>query len=81
MLLGRSILKPNVFPQLVLKTWVPPNFERGRSYQREVSKTKSREAEQAKVKSDTEKMIKEQVAVATKQAVEAATRTPQPKKE
>jgi dihydrolipoamide dehydrogenase len=69
MLLGRSILKPNVFPQLVLKTWIPPNFERGRSYQREVGKQKSREAEQARVKIDTEKLIKEQVAEATKQAV------------
>jgi hypothetical protein len=52
-----------------LKTWIPPNFERGRSYQREVGKQKSREAEQARVKIDTEKLIKEQVAEATKQAV------------
>lgn len=73
MLLGRSILKPNVFPQLVLKTWVPPNFERGRSYQREVGKLKSKKEELARVKSDTDKLIKEQVAEATKQAVAEVT--------
>lgn len=33
MLLGTSTLKPNVFPQLVVKEWNPPNFERGRAYQ------------------------------------------------
>lgn len=33
MLLGRSILKPNVFPQLILKSWEPPSFDRGRCYQ------------------------------------------------
>lgn len=33
MLLGRSVLKPNVFPQLIMRTWTPPNFERGRFYQ------------------------------------------------
>ncbi|EAN82673.1 putative dihydrolipoamide dehydrogenase [Trypanosoma cruzi] len=33
MLLGTSLLKPNVFPQLVLQEWSPPNFDRGRAYQ------------------------------------------------
>ncbi|CCW67333.1 unnamed protein product [Phytomonas sp. Hart1] len=35
MLLGVSTLKPNVFPELVLKEWNPPNFERGRAYQKQ----------------------------------------------
>ncbi|KEG13802.1 putative dihydrolipoamide dehydrogenase [Trypanosoma grayi] len=35
MLLGSSTLKPNVFPQLILQEWYPPNFERGRVYQGE----------------------------------------------
>ncbi|KAH9598870.1 FAD/NAD(P)-binding domain [Trypanosoma melophagium] len=33
MLLGTSTLKPNVFPQLILEEWYPPNFDRGRAYQ------------------------------------------------
>ncbi|KAG5490371.1 hypothetical protein JKF63_00491 [Porcisia hertigi] len=32
MLLGSSILKPGVFPQLVVREWNPPHFERGRAY-------------------------------------------------
>lgn len=32
MLLGSSTMKPNVFPQLVVKEWNPPHFERGRAY-------------------------------------------------
>ncbi|CAM42443.2 dihydrolipoamide dehydrogenase [Leishmania braziliensis MHOM/BR/75/M2904] len=32
MLLGSSILKPGVFPQLVVREWNPPHFEHGRSY-------------------------------------------------
>lgn len=32
LLLGTSTLKPNVFPQIVIKEWSPPNFERGRAY-------------------------------------------------
>lgn len=32
-LLGTSTLKPNVFPQIVVREWTPPNFERGRAYQ------------------------------------------------
>ncbi|RNF06991.1 putative dihydrolipoamide dehydrogenase [Trypanosoma rangeli] len=33
MLLGTSVLKPNVFPQLVLQEWSPFNFDHGRAYQ------------------------------------------------
>jgi dihydrolipoamide dehydrogenase len=40
MLLGRSILKPNVFPNLVLNSWEPSNFERGRAKVKEVEKAK-----------------------------------------
>ena len=40
MLLGRSILKPNVFPQLILKTWEPSDFERGRSYRKSAGDVK-----------------------------------------
>ncbi|CCD20262.1 putative Pyridine nucleotide disulfide oxidoreductase [Trypanosoma vivax] len=32
MLLGKSTLKPNVFPELIVEEWSPPNFERGRIY-------------------------------------------------
>lgn len=32
MLLGSSILKPGVFPQLVVREWNPPRFEHGRAY-------------------------------------------------
>lgn len=32
MLLGSSVLKPNVFPGLVLKEWSPSDFSRGRAY-------------------------------------------------
>lgn len=32
MLLGSSILKPGVFPQLVIQEWNPPTFEHGRAY-------------------------------------------------
>lgn len=32
-LMGTCTLKPNVFPQIVVKEWTPPNFERGRAYQ------------------------------------------------
>ncbi|KPA80567.1 putative mitochondrial dihydrolipoamide dehydrogenase, putative (GCVL-1) [Leptomonas pyrrhocoris] len=32
MLLGSSILKPGVFPNLVIQEWNPPNFEHGRAY-------------------------------------------------
>ncbi|KAG5474130.1 hypothetical protein CUR178_04241 [Leishmania enriettii] len=32
MLLGSSNWKPGVFPQLVVREWNPPNFERGRAY-------------------------------------------------
>ncbi|EPY43839.1 dihydrolipoamide dehydrogenase [Angomonas deanei] len=32
MLLGNSVLKPNVFPQLILEEWTPPSFNRGRAY-------------------------------------------------
>lgn len=38
MLLGSSVFKPNVFPQLVVKEWNPPNFERGRAYQNKSKK-------------------------------------------
>lgn len=69
MLLGRSILKPNVFPQLILKTWTPPNYERGRALQKTVHQSRAREAEKAKERTETEKIIKQQVAEATKQAV------------
>lgn len=31
-LLGSSTLKPNVFPQITVSAWTPPNFERGRAY-------------------------------------------------
>lgn len=34
MLLGSSTMKPNVFPELAVKEWNPPNFERGRAYQK-----------------------------------------------
>lgn len=71
MLLGRSILKPNVFPQLILKTWVPPHFERGRSYQRDVSAQRASDERKAKEQIDTKRLIDEQVAEATKQAVAA----------
>lgn len=36
MLLGTSILKPNVFPELVVSEWRPPGFDRGRAHQRQV---------------------------------------------
>lgn len=36
MLLGTSILKPNVFPELVVTEWRPPGFERGRAHQQEM---------------------------------------------
>jgi dihydrolipoamide dehydrogenase len=32
MLLGSSILKPGVFPKLVIQEWSPANFEHGRAY-------------------------------------------------
>lgn len=32
-LMGTSTIKPNVFPQIVVKEWTPSNFERGRAYQ------------------------------------------------
>ncbi|KAK7200299.1 dihydrolipoamide dehydrogenase [Novymonas esmeraldas] len=35
MLLGSSTLKPGVFPQLVVREWNPPSFERGRAYAKE----------------------------------------------
>eukprot|EP00758_Cryptobia_borreli_P003256 Tbor_TRINITY_DN3640_c0_g1::TRINITY_DN3640_c0_g1_i2::g.307::m.307/K00382/DLD, lpd, pdhD; dihydrolipoamide dehydrogenase len=35
MLLGRSVLKPNVFPQLVLGSWSPADSSRGRFYRKE----------------------------------------------
>eukprot|EP00658_Telonema_sp_P-2_P008880 TRINITY_DN13363_c0_g1_i2.p1 TRINITY_DN13363_c0_g1~~TRINITY_DN13363_c0_g1_i2.p1 ORF type:complete len:177 (+),score=40.92 TRINITY_DN13363_c0_g1_i2:316-846(+) len=38
MLLGSSVLKPNVFPELVVSEWHPPEFNRGRAYQ--VKKTR-----------------------------------------
>lgn len=38
MLLGSSVLKPNVFPELVVSEWQPPEFNRGRAYQ--VKKTR-----------------------------------------
>lgn len=33
MLLGSSTLKPNIFPQLIVREWNPPNFVHGRAYQ------------------------------------------------
>lgn len=76
MLLGRSILKPNVFPQLILKTWVPPDFERGRSHQASVGKARQKELVKEKEKRNTEAMIKEQVAQATKAASTDSPATP-----
>lgn len=32
MLLGSSILKPDVFPKLVVREWNPPHFQHGRAY-------------------------------------------------
>ncbi|KPI83384.1 dihydrolipoamide dehydrogenase putative (GCVL-1) [Leptomonas seymouri] len=32
MLLGSSILKPSMFPQLAIQEWNPPTFEHGRAY-------------------------------------------------
>ena len=58
MLLGRSILKPNVFPQLILKTWSPPDFDRGRSYQEQMSKQRAKEVRKAKEKEAIETKIR-----------------------
>jgi hypothetical protein len=58
MLLGRSILKPNVFPQLVMKTYTPPNFERGRSYQETLGRQKAKDVRKAREKEELTQKIR-----------------------
>jgi dihydrolipoamide dehydrogenase len=40
LLLGRSILKADVFPALTMSSWTPPDFGRGALYQKEAAATR-----------------------------------------
>jgi dihydrolipoamide dehydrogenase len=81
MILGRSILKPNVFPQLVLKTWTPPNFERGRSYQELLAKQQVKEARRQKEREVREAAIRSegQAGLAAESVVESSKSAPKSK--